>query len=250
MRPLQTVQRIPWETLRASLVKQWKPGQCTTIVGPRGSGKTHICLELAEITPFVIVLATKRTDPLITELQRDGYFVTGDLEEVLWTQDPQHPSRQRPVRRKIVYWPQFPENYTQKQRLAAQSAKMREALGWVDKTGKWTVIIDECMWMVESLKLETEIKEMYFQGRTQGVSVIANAQRPTHVPRLAFSSADYLFLAKTGDRRDIINLREISTTIPPEIIEQGLRDLDKEHHDFLFVDANRDAIAIVTAPPR
>jgi hypothetical protein len=193
-----------------------------------------------------MILATKRTDPLISALRKDGYLVTQDLSEVLWTQD----EPRRPLHKKIVYWPQFSESISQKQRINMQSAKMREALGWIDKTGQWTVIVDETMWMVESLKLETEIKEMYFQGRTQGVSVIANAQRPTHVPRLAFSSADYLFLAKTGDKRDLINLREISTGIPSDVIEQGLKNLDKSKHEFLFVDANNDSVAIVVAPAR
>jgi hypothetical protein len=250
MAAVRTVQHIPWPTLQRHLAANWKPGQCTTIIGPRGTGKTHICLELAEMNPYVLILATKRTDPLISALNRDGYHVTDDLAQVLWTADPDHPERQKPLHSKIVYWPRFPDSVTQKQRLALQSAKMREAIGWVDKTGKWTVIIDETMWMVESLKLETEIKEMYFQGRTQGVSVIANAQRPTHVPRLAFSSADYLFLAKTGDRRDLINLREISTGIPSEIIESGLMQLDRTKHEFLFVDANKDCVGIVVAPAR
>lgn len=249
MAPLRTVPRVPWDTLRSSLIRDWKPGQCVTIVGPRGTGKTHICLELAEMSPYVLLLATKRKDPLIQELQRDGYLVTGNLDDVSWTHD-ENKEAMRPVHPKIVFWPRFPDNLDEKKRLALQSDAMRQAMGWADKTGKWTVIIDETMWMSESLKLEQEMKALWFQGRTQGISVIANAQRPTHVPRLAFSSADYLFLAKTGDRRDVMNLREISTSIPAELIESGLKQLDKSKHEFLFVDANKDAVAIVVAPPR
>ncbi len=194
--------------------------------------------------PHVLVLSTKRRDPLIDELRAKGYLVTGDLDEILWTE------RDGPVRKRIVYWPQFPERISQRERLAQQAHRMREAIAWADRTGQWAIMLDETMWLVESLGLEQEIKEMYFQGRTQGISVIANAQRPTHIPRLAFSSADYLFLAKTGDRRDVMNLREISTSIPSEMIEEGLRQLDKGKHEFLFVDANNDSVAIVQAPPR
>ncbi len=201
-------------------------------------------MSVLELMPYVLVLSTKRRDPLIEELAAAGYLVTGDLDDVVWTE------RDGPTRRKVVYWPRFPENVTQRQRLVMQAGKMREAIAWADKTGQWAVMLDETMWLVESLRLEQEIKEMYFQGRTQGISVIANAQRPTHVPRLAFSSADYLFLAKTGDRRDVMNLREISTSIPPEMIEEGLRQLDKSRHEFLFVDANNDQLGIVQAPPR
>lgn len=238
------MEHIPWESLQRHLAANWKPGQCTTIVGPRGTGKTHIALEILEQTPFVLVLATKRTDPLVSDLAQRGYKVTGDLGDVLWTE------RDGPVHRRIVFWPRFPDHLPERQRLALQADAMREAMAWADKTGRWSVLIDETMWMSESLKLEQEMKALWFQGRTQGISVVANAQRPTHVPRLAFSSADYLFLAKTGDKRDVDNLTEISTAIPKETIIEGLRQLDRRKHEFLFVDANNDALGIVVAPPR
>lgn len=244
MGPVRTVRRVPWATIYSHIKANWKPGQCFTIVGPRGSGKTHLSFALAELTPYVLVLATKRRDPLITDLQRHGYMVTGSLDDVLWTE------KDGPVHRRIVYWPQFPSKMPEKQRLAAQAAAMRKALDWADETGKWQIVIDETMFMVESLKVEDEIKRAYYQGRTQGVGLIANGQRPVRMPRLSFSSADYLFLAKTSDRRDVINLREISTTIPSDLIESGLQQLDKQKHEFLFVDGNHDAIAITVAPPR
>jgi hypothetical protein len=249
MAPVKSIPRIPWPVLQAKLAREWQSGECVTIIGPRGSGKTHICLHLAELSPYVLFLATKRTDPLITALEQRGYLVTGSLEDVLWTAPHEGDGKPRPLRRKVVYWPRFPDKLPQKQRLAAQARAMSDALRWVDRTGGWTVIVDETMWMTETLKLDVELKEMYFQGRTQGVSVVANAQRPTHVPRLAFSSADYLFLAKTGDRRDVFNLREISTGIPGEMIEEGLRSLNRDAHEFLFVDAKHDGLGIVVAPP-
>ena len=91
---------------------------------------------------------------------------------------------------------------------------------------------------------------MWFQGRTSGLSVICLAQRPAHLPRLAYSSADYLFLAQTSDGRDVDNLREISAGIPKEIIEGALRQLDYNRHEFLFVDAHRKELARVIAPAR
>lgn len=249
MAPVTSIPQVPWETLRNDLVANWKPGQCITVVGPRGSGKTHLSLELLDISPHVMVLATKRQDPLLADLRSHGYYVTGDLREVLWTHDPER-GRGVPVHKKVVYWPQFPDDVTEAQRITMQSQAMSEALGWVDKTGGWTVLIDETMWMSETLRLEKQIKSAYFQGRTQGVSIIALAQRPTNVPRLAFSSADYLFLSKTGDKRDIDNLREISSAIPKETIIQALSELDKPRHEFLFIDANNDRLAKVIAPAR
>jgi hypothetical protein len=205
---------------------------------------------LTEISPHVLVLATKRKDPLLSDLARHGYVITGDLQQVLWTERENPKDGTEPVHKKVVYWPQFKEGLSERDRIKTQAESMRQAMGWADRTGGWTVLLDESMWMSETLKLETEMKALWFQGRTQGISVIALAQRPTHVPRLAFSSADYLFLAKTGDRRDVFNLREISTSIPGELIESSLKSLDKDAHEFLFVDANKDRLAVTVAPPR
>jgi hypothetical protein len=104
--------------------------------------------------------------------------------------------------------------------------------------------------MAGTLRLGDELDQAWFQGRTQKVSVVACAQRPSHVPRLAFSSADFLFLGRFGDGRDIETLREISSTIPKQLLENAISTLSKQRHEFLFVDVHRDELAVVTAPPR
>lgn len=248
MAPVRTPPELPWASLRARLARDWRPGEHVTIVGPTRSGKTHIAVELAELCSYVLVLATKRQDPLIVDLRSHGYLVTGDLQEVLWTHD--QGQRPVPVHPRVVYWPQFGQKMEPRARIAAQAAAMRRAIDWADKTGGWAVLVDETMWMTRQLRLERELEQMWFQGRTQGVSVIACAQRPAHVPRLAFSSADYLFLAYTGDKRDVENLREISAGIPVEVIDESVRALDFDRHEFLFVDTHARELARVVAPSR
>jgi hypothetical protein len=91
---------------------------------------------------------------------------------------------------------------------------------------------------------------MWFQGRSQGLAVIACAQRPTRVPRLAFSQASFLFIGKFGDKRDIDTLRDISSTIPRETVEESIKNLDFAAHEFLFIDTVNNSLAVVVAPPR
>lgn len=245
MAPVRNVPLIPWERLLARLRRDWKPGEHVTIIGPTRSGKTHLAIELLELCRYRLVLATKRRDPLVQQLQRDGYQITGDISEIQWDGE-----RRVPLNPKVVYWPQFPEKMDAVQRRLTQTQLMRKALDWADKTGGWAVLLDETMWMSDTLKLEQELKNLWFQGRTQGLSVIACAQRPTHVPRLAFSSADYLFLARTSDKRDVENLREISAGIPKEMIETAMYSLDFDRHEFLFIDTHSRELAKVVAPPR
>ena len=200
-------------------------------------------MTLAELCQFILVLATKRKDPLVTELAHKGYKVTASTDGVLWAEN-------EPVTPRVVVWPQFGENIGARSRLALQAEAIRNVLDWADKTGGWTIVADETMWLHENLRLEKELNAIWYQGRTQGLSLIALAQRPSRIPRLAFSQATYLFLGKFADKRDIETLREISSAVPKEIIESGIRSLSKENHEFLFVDAQRDELAIVVAPPR
>lgn len=243
MGPLQSPPRVTWSTLASRLASRWRPGEHVTIVAPAGHGKTHLALELADMCRFVLVLATKRKDPLVSELAARGYVVVSTPDGVLWAED-------QPVTPKVVVWPQFGDKVGARQRLVLQSAALREVIDWADKTGGWTIVADETMWLHDNLRLERELSSIWYQGRTQGISMIALMQRPARVPRLAFSQATYLFVGKYNDKRDIDALREISSVVPRELVEQGIRSLSKERHEFLFVDCVRDEAAIVVAPPR
>jgi len=203
-----------------------------------------MALELARLCRFVLVLATKRRDPLVEELRSD-HVITDDLSrDVLWTLEG------TPLTHRVVFWPQFPEKVSAEERARRQAVAIRHALDWADRTGGWAVVVDETMWVVEQLRLERALNSVWFQGRTQGVSVIACAQRPARVPRLAFSSATYLFVWQTSDKQDLERLREISAGFPKDVIDESVTSLDSTRHECLFIDTLRGALARVIAPPR
>lgn len=203
-----------------------------------------MALELARLCQYVLVIALKRKDPLVSELARD-HVITSDLQkEVVWTPDG------TPLTNRVVFWPQFPDKMTAEARAAAQAVAVRRALDWADRTGGWALLIDETMWVTEQLRLEKALNAVWFQGRTQGVSVIACAQRPARVPRLAYSQATYLFIWKTSDKQDLERLREISAGFPKGLIDESVMSLDSQRHEALFVDTLRGELARVIAPPR
>ena len=214
-----------------------------TICAPTGHGKTHLALALAELSRFVLVLAVKRQDPLVTALRADGYLITDSSDGVLWAE-------REPVTPKVVVWPQRPEKATAEQENAVLRAKVRELLAWAERTGGWTIVIDETMFVNDELGLKAELNRLWYQGRSQRVSLVALMQRPSLVPRLAFSQADYLFMGKFNDKRDIETLRDIATVVPSEVMVAGVKSLSKPRHEFLFVDVKRDQVAITVAPPR
>jgi len=215
MAALKTPPRIAWPELRARLLREWKPGEHWTLLGPTGRGKTHAALTLASLCKHTLIIATKRQDPLLQELS-GRQLVAKDLsKDVVWagkTPLPQH--------RRVIFWPRHSEKLNAQQRIVWQTKHIRNALDWADRTGGWAVIIDELMWLSRNLKLQAELESLYFQARTQGVSVIGAAQRPRQVPLLALNQSSYLLMWQTGDTQDIERLRELSAGFPRKLIEQ------------------------------
>lgn len=244
MQPLSAPPRVPWANIQAQLAANWKPGEHITLIGPTGSGKTHMALTLAEMCRYSLIISTKRKDPLLDQM-RNTHLVTEDLSrDVLWTQ------HGTPLHTRIMFWPQFPEKMSTQQRLARQAAMIRKAIDWSDRTGGWCVVADELMWLTRNLRLEKEIEAVYFQGRTQGVSLLGCAQRPSHVPLLAFSQATYLFLWQSSDKRDLERLREVGAGFPKGMIDEAVRQLDWHRHEVLFVNAKSKELARTIAPAR
>ena len=214
-----------------------------TIAAPTGHGKTHLALALADLSRYVLVLATKRRDELVQGLHAHGYKVVGRYEDILWAEN-------EPITPKVVVWPQPPEKASSAARAAFLSHELREVMNSAQRSGHWTIIADETMYLSEQLKLERELNEIWYGGRSLHVSLVSLMQRPARVPRLAFSQASYLFVGKFNDRRDIETLREIATVVPKQVMEAGITSLSKPAHEFLFVDCVHDRVAITVAPPR
>lgn len=202
-----------------------------------------MALTLAELCRYVLVIATKRQDPLVSQLAAHGYHVTGRLEEIAYAED-------QPVQPRVVFWPRQSDKLDAARRQAMQARQVREAIDFADKRGRWAVVIDETMWLVRNLRLERELEGLWYQGRTQGVSVIACSQRPSWVPRLAYSMATYLFIWQSSDKTDLESLRDIAAGFPREIIEENVRTLSWSDHEALFVDTKRRELCRVVAPPR
>ena len=245
MAELKAPPQISWSDLRTRLVAGWKPGEHWTLLGPTGRGKTHAALTLASLCKYTLVIATKRQDPLLAELSKRQLVARDLSKDVMWADN-----RPMEEHRRVIFWPKQSEKLSAKQRVAVQAKEIRTALDWADRTGGWAVVIDELMWVSRNLSLERELESLYFQARTQGVSVIGAAQRPRQVPLLALNQSTYLLMWQTGDTQDIERLRELSAGFPRRLIQSCVEQLSVPKHEALFIDAKNMELARVIMPAK
>jgi DNA helicase HerA-like ATPase len=176
-----------------------------TVLGPTGAGKTTLLIELAEARPYTIFIATKTRDPLIGDLQRRGWRVLYGLRDLRALRYVD--GKLVPADRHLVFWPSTAGSI--RERRSTQGEQIRGALDQVFASGGWTVAADETLWLAQELRLEPELRALWHQGRSAGLTLLAATQRPAWVPRAAYSQASYLFMFSTSDAADLKRLSDI-----------------------------------------
>jgi len=241
---------VPWTTLESHLRRNWQPGQHATLLGPNGAGKSHVALTLGELCAHTVVIATKRRDPLVQELQARGYQLVPDMDDIPFAEvHTENGSRRVPVHRRVLVWAN-PQTKTASHRMVLQKTQIQQTLNTAERQGNWCIVLDETMWLYGNLGLAAELDSMWFQARSSQVSVVACAQRPVQVPRQMIAQASLLFLWHIGDKRDLESLRDMGGVIPRDIIEDTLPNLSWESHEFLFIEPHTGFVCRSIAPPR
>lgn len=225
-------EQLPWGDVLARV--DWQQGEHVTLIGPTGAGKTTAALALLAERErrrgHVLTILTKPRDPVAKRLRGRGYESTR-----AWPP---------PYRRsKIILWP--------KQERLGQTAEQRQvvsdALDGVFADGAWCVYIDELFWLTNRLKLDAKLRDLWLQGRSLGVTLVASGQRPRNLPVEAYSSSSHLLLWQTNDDDDLKRIAGLGAASTAEV-RDAVSSLDFRGHEVLWVDT-RGGDLFVTKPP-
>jgi hypothetical protein len=216
--PIPTVAFADWKRYFAST---WKQGEHVTILGHTGSGKTTIAFEILPIRQYVLLIASKPKDRLITEGRENGY----------------HFARTWPIDFRIfprnILWPKIERI----EDLRGQQAVIGKCLHDVYTSGGWTLYLDEVRYLSQTLKLQKLLEVMWLQGRSNDISIVATSQRPRWIPLEAYQSADHLFMFRESDMSNLVRLKEIGG-VDRDRLAYELQRIPK--HDCIYVNT-RDA---------
>lgn len=222
---------IPWSEFLPSF--DWRQGEHVTMVGTTGCGKTTLGMTIFPRRTYRAIVCVKPRDALMTRIAREEDY---------------HVSREWPPRKdsdRLILWPanRGSEN------LGEQADTVGRCLRELYKEGRWAIYLDELEWLTGSkyLALEHEVNVIWQHGRSLGLSLVTGAQRPRHVPMLAYDQATHLFLFQNSDRYNRQRMGELGG-MDSKRIEWVMGRLPK--HVFLYVNTRDGTLAVSKTPSK
>lgn len=222
---------VPWSDFLAGF--RWGQGEHLSIVGATGSGKTVLQNALLPLRTYVAAIGTKPTskpDPSLVELLQNGYERVANIPRAPHL----HP--------RVVLWPQ----YVKREDLDVQREMIGQALDDAFRAGGWTIAVDELGYLCRELKLQPAMLNLWQQGRSLGITVVACTQRPAWVPRDFYGASTHLFVGAVRDPYDRSRIRGMGGVNSAEL-QRIVSTLPRWH--FLYCDA-RDGRMVVTKVDR
>lgn len=217
----------------------YESGQHVSFIGPTGSGKTRLALQLLAVS------ATEDLQAYVTVMKaRDktlGDFLRGHdrWRRVLnFPPPPVVPGMTKPVG--YLVWPHHTKDPEGDDRRHEEIFhRMHRAL-YVQ--GDNIIFDDEVVSLVREMNMKADLTRIWTKGRSIGCGLWAATQRPAMVPLEMYDQAQHLFLANIKDKRSQDRFGEISG-VDPELVVTVVRALPKWH--WLYIRQEEGEMCVV-----
>lgn len=238
-RPPDPLPLTPWEAWLPRFAAAYRVGpddaHHVTILGPTGTGKTHLALHVAALRRYVLALGTKTRDrPFARALTARGYWKAPPPWQI------PHPD----LHPRAVIWPP----YTGPASRPLQAAVFRSVLNGAMRAGGWHVVCEEMGYMARSLGMADDLRDFVTQARSTAAGLIGCTQRPRWVPLELLSNAQHLLIFGTNDREDLDRLAGLNG-VDSDAIRHHVAGLGKGTYKFLHVDLTTGNLMVSQAPP-
>ncbi len=212
------------------LEKRWdyKTGEHVTLLGPTGSGKTHLGNQLLAATatperPAIIAVIKPRDETTKRFAKANKLRIVRG-----W---PPLPSQWNRTPKGYVLWPKH--SFDPQRDNRHLHVIMRRAMLDAYRRGERIFFADEMYGLVRELMLTTEAETLWTRGRSMGCGLWCSSQKPTHIPLLAYNQAEHLFLAYEPDKRGRERFSEIGGIEDARRIEDAVLRLGE--YQWLYI---------------
>jgi hypothetical protein len=226
---------VDWSELEPDFLGSWDQGQHVAIFGPNGVGKSTVSFRIINAridqrNAYACILANKKRDPKLSALISQGWQRIGT-----WP-----PSYEARVTHRVLFWPPYPGLSDPKKYV---DRFMRALDGMMDE-GNWVLGINEARYWTEQMGLRTQIDELWTGSRSNGMTVVAEAQGPSWINTAMREELQWGFFFKPTHREKAKDVADIT----------GDRDLWPEllalkEHEFILMKVRTDEAYISKLPP-
>src|SRR5487761_454016 len=200
---------LPWEQFQAMFAANHKQGEHVAIVGPNGSGKTLVGLELCKIIGARKGQNDRPTSVVVIQYKPRDDTLRQVLPEKEWPIIKQWPPAYG--QEHCIVWPRGgpPSGAAKRQR-----AVFVPLLDTIYAEGGQTVYIPEAAYlerpMPAGLSMSGTMEQFWSTARSLKITMISDTQRPRQVTRLMWSEPSWLFIFDLKDDEDIKRVAEMS----------------------------------------
>ena len=208
------------------LALTWDQGDHILVTGPTKCGKT----ELARLLDEIRIQRGGFVACFVCKLQPDETILRSYKG---WTRWKTWKTRVGVHENRVLFWPDV-EGKNMREAKAIMKYEFMRALDIIAKTGKWTVHIDEGLFVSSPayLGLGEDLGMMYSLIRSAKGTMITLAQRPSHLPLALYANLSHAFIGRASEAADLKRLADMDGVNSKELAQiiKG-----NQLHDFTWV---------------